>query len=89
MLVPALATASLLAATTPELKADTSEIVIGQCAALSGPASALGLEMRSGLKAARDEANAKGGASGKALKLVSADDQYEPEKTRSIARARW
>ena len=81
MLVPALAAVGLLAATTPELKADTSEIVIGQCAALSGPASALGLEMRSGLKAALDETNAKGGASGKALKLVSADDQYEPEKT--------
>lgn len=55
-------------------------IVIGQCAALSGPASGLGTETRIGLKAAFDEANAKGGVHGRQIVLESSDDGYEPEK---------
>ncbi|MBV9266792.1 MAG: ABC transporter substrate-binding protein [Acidobacteriaceae bacterium] len=63
------------------LLADNTEIAIGECAALSGPAGALGQNVQTGLKAALDEANAKGTLNGKKLKLVSADDQYEPDKT--------
>jgi ABC-type branched-subunit amino acid transport system substrate-binding protein len=55
-------------------------IVIGQCAALSGPASWLGTETRNGLKAAFDEVNAKGGVHGRRIVLESSDDGYEPEK---------
>jgi len=54
-------------------------IVFGQSAALSGPASALGLEMRLGILAAFEEANRKGGVGGRRLELFSYDDRYEPE----------
>ena len=60
--------------------ANAEDIVVGQCAALTGPASALGLGMQAGLKAALEEANAKGGVRGRKIKLLSADDEYEPEK---------
>ena len=38
-----------------------TEVLIGQCAALSGPARALGIGMNDGLRAAFEEANSKGG----------------------------
>jgi ABC-type branched-subunit amino acid transport system substrate-binding protein len=57
-----------------------TEIVLGQCAALTGSAAALGTHMSKGLKAAFDEANAKGGVQGRKIRLVTGDDGYEPEK---------
>jgi ABC-type branched-subunit amino acid transport system substrate-binding protein len=55
-------------------------IVFGQAAVLEGPASALGTGMRTGLNAAFEEANRKGGVNGRKLKLISVDDGYEPDK---------
>ncbi len=63
-----------------------NEIVFGQAAVLEGPASALGIGMRTGLQAAFDEINAKGGVHGRKLKLVSENDGYEP--ARAIAATR-
>jgi len=59
--------------------ADT--IVFGQAAVLTGPAAALGQGMKTGMNAAFDEINKKGGVHGRKLKLISADDGYEPEKS--------
>ena len=68
----------------PMLAADggikDSEILLGQCAPLTGPAAGLGKGMNSGLKAAFEEANAKGGVNGRMIRLLAADDGYEPEK---------
>ena len=58
--------------------ADT--ITFGQAAVLEGPASALGLGMQLGLNAAFNEINAKGGVHGRKLKLISANDGYEPDR---------
>lgn len=58
------------------------KIVLGQAAALSGPASELGLGMKAGLEAAFAEVNKAGGVKGRKLELKSVDDGYEP--TRSI-----
>lgn len=55
-------------------------IVFGQSAAFKGPAAALGLEMRQGILAAFEEANAEGGVNGRKLDLVSYNDGYEPNK---------
>lgn len=55
-------------------------IVFGQSAAFKGPAAALGLEMRQGILAAFEEANAEGGVNGRKLNLVSYNDGYEPDK---------
>jgi ABC-type branched-subunit amino acid transport system substrate-binding protein len=57
------------------------KIIFGQVAALDGPAAALGLGMREGLRAAFGEANAKGGVKGRKLELISKDDGYEPNKS--------
>ena len=54
-------------------------VLFGQSAAFSGPAQALGTNMRLGIEAAFHEANNAGGVYGRQLKLVSFDDAYEPE----------
>jgi ABC-type branched-subunit amino acid transport system substrate-binding protein len=58
----------------------TSEIVIGSCAALEGPASFLGTETVLGAKAYLNKINAEGGISGRKVRLLSYDDSYEPAK---------
>jgi len=55
-------------------------ILIGQSAALSGPAEELGKEMKAGAQAYFDVVNKSGGINGRKIKLVSLDDGYEPEK---------
>jgi branched-chain amino acid transport system substrate-binding protein len=62
------------------------KILFGQAAVLEGPAAALGLGMRLGIKAAFDEVNAKGGVHGRKLELVSLDDGYDPD--RSVAQTK-
>ena len=66
------------AAMAQGVTADT--ILIGQSAALSGPAEQLGKEMKSGAEAYFDVVNKSGGVNGRKIKLVSVDDGYEPEK---------
>ena len=64
--------------------ADT--ILIGQSAALSGPAEQLGKEMKAGAEAYFDVVNKSGGINGRKIKLVSLDDGYEPEKAAANTR---
>ena len=55
-------------------------VLFGQSAAFSGPAEALGTNMRLGINAAFHEANEAGGVHGRSLEMLSLDDSYEPEK---------
>lgn len=55
-------------------------IVLGQSAALSGPAAALGLRFREGAMLHFDRLNAKGGVNGRQIELQSLDDGYEPDR---------
>src|SRR6185295_5684338 len=55
-------------------------IVIGQSAAFSGPAQALGNEMRAGAQAYFQAVNAAGGINGRKIELRSLDDGYEPDR---------
>jgi len=57
-----------------------TEIVVGQSAALTGPAAALGIELKAGAQAYFDKINNAGGIHGRKIKLVSYDDGYEPNK---------
>lgn len=56
-------------------------ILLGQSAALSGPAQELGIEMRLGAQLYFDWVNAQGGVNGRRIELKSYDDGYEPERT--------
>src|SRR5215468_2742612 len=58
-----------------------SEIRFGISAPLTGPAKELGQNMKRGIEAAYNVANAKGGVYGRQLRLVAADDGYEPTRT--------
>ena len=55
-------------------------ILLGQSAALSGPSSHLGTEMRDGALAYFDYVNSKGGVNGRKIILKSLDDGYEPDR---------
>lgn len=74
-----------LTLTRPNLQAQTpgvtsSEIVIGSCSALDGPASQLGLQMVLGASAYIDMINEQGGVNGRKIRLVPVNDGYDPEK---------
>jgi len=62
------------------------EIRIGMANALSGPASGLGTNLKSGADAYFARVNAAGGVHGRKLVLVSLDDGYEPERAAAATR---
>ncbi|PKK89067.1 MAG: leucine-, isoleucine-, valine-, threonine-, and alanine-binding protein [Candidatus Wallbacteria bacterium HGW-Wallbacteria-1] len=55
-----------------------NSILIGQSCALSGPAAALGKELKSGAEAVFNQINNSGGINGRKIRLISRDDGYEP-----------
>jgi ABC-type branched-subunit amino acid transport system substrate-binding protein len=57
------------------------EIRFGISAPFSGAAKELGQNMKLGIDAAFNVANAKGGVHGRQLRLVAVDDGYEPTRT--------
>ena len=61
-------------------------IVIGESAAFSGPAQALGNEMRAGALAYFQAVNAAGGINGRKIELRSLDDGYEPDRAAANTR---
>ena len=60
-----------------------SEILIGSCSALEGPSHFLGQQTVTGAKAYFNAINEEGGVNGRKLKLISADDSYDPAKTQA------
>ena len=58
-------------------------ILIGQSAALSGPAQELGREMKAGAEAYFKFVNENGGIQGRRIKLISLDDGYEPDRAKA------
>ena len=85
---PFLALAVLLApsfsSAAPGVSAEA--VVFGQTVSISGPARRAGLLFQSGLHAALDERNARGGVGGRVLKLISLDDGYEPQRAAANAK---
>jgi branched-chain amino acid transport system substrate-binding protein len=59
----------------------TNEIRFGIVAPFSGPAKELGRQMKLGIDTAFSRVNDAGGVEGRMLKLISADDGYEPTRT--------
>jgi branched-chain amino acid transport system substrate-binding protein len=60
--------------------AQERRIVLGQSAALSGPAAQLGLQMNRGARIFFERLNAEGGVNGRSIELKAMDDGYEPER---------
>jgi ABC-type branched-subunit amino acid transport system substrate-binding protein len=58
-----------------------TEIRFGMSAPFSGPAKELGQNLKLGIETAFRVVNAKGGVFGRQLRLVAADDGYEPART--------
>jgi branched-chain amino acid transport system substrate-binding protein len=63
-----------------------SEIRFGISAPFTGPAKELGQHMKQGIETAFNVVNAKGGVSGRLVRLVAADDGYEPTRTAATMR---
>ena len=61
-------------------RAQSERIVIGQSAALSGPAAELGRQFRQGAEVCFERVNAQGGIGGRMIELRSLDDGYEPAR---------
>ncbi len=79
----ALGAASLAA---PAL-AQSRAILIGQSAALTGPAAQLGIQFQHGAKLAFDRANARGGVNGRSIEWRTMDDGYEPARCEANTQA--
>ena len=74
-------------ATQAENGVTDREVLIGQFAAVSGPSAQLGLRMQLGMQAYISAVNAQGGVNGRAIKLITRDDGYEPEKAAAAVKA--
>jgi ABC-type branched-subunit amino acid transport system substrate-binding protein len=57
------------------------EIRFGMVGAFSGPSKELGRQMKLGIDAAFAQTNDAGGVAGRTLRLIAADDGYEPSRT--------
>jgi branched-chain amino acid transport system substrate-binding protein len=71
-------------AESPGVTSDT--IVLGQSAALTGPAAAIGQAMRDGALTYFEHVNKAGGVHGRQIKLVTLDDGFEPDRTKQNTR---
>jgi len=56
------------------------EITIGSCAAIEGPVQFLGKQLINGAKLYIDYTNEKGGVNGRKIRLISHNDNYDPEE---------
>jgi branched-chain amino acid transport system substrate-binding protein len=73
---------SALAAAGPSVRGVTDqEIRFGMAAPFSGAAKELGRQMKLGIDTAFNRVNEAGGVEGRILKLIAADDGYEPTRT--------
>src|SRR6195256_5957490 len=88
--VPAIAPSSAAAATSPTAPVAAGSLVrgvtdqeirFGIAAPFSGSAKELGRQMKLGIDTAFNRVNEAGGVEGRMLKLIAADDGYEPTRT--------
>src|SRR4030081_2498508 len=77
----AAATAPTARISTPTRGVSDREIRFGIAAPFSGTAKELGRQMKLGIDTAFNRVNEAGGVEGRMLKLITADDGYEPTRT--------
>lgn len=64
---------------------EKEEIIIGVAGPMTGDQSKLGGDLKRGVQLAVDEWNARGGISGKTIRLEIGDDQHDPKQAVSVA----
>ncbi len=64
----------------PAVHAQDDKLVLGQSAALTGPAAQLGIQFHQGAKLYLDHVNAQGGVLRKQIVIRQLDDGYEPDR---------
>jgi branched-chain amino acid transport system substrate-binding protein len=74
-------TAPVPVSSTPVRGLTDREIRFGMAAPFSGSAKELGRQMKLGIDTAFNRVNEAGGVEGRMLKLIAADDGYEPSRT--------
>jgi branched-chain amino acid transport system substrate-binding protein len=79
--------AGLLALCSEPRAQESGVISIGQVATLSGPHGASFVEINRGIRAAFEEANARGGIAGRKLRLIAEDDGADAGKAATLTRA--
>ena len=84
--IPQPTTGSDPAASVSDPGISPDRVLFGQSAAFTGPAQALGDEMRRGINAAFAAANRAGGVHGRQLELATLDDAYEPDQAHDNTR---
>ncbi len=62
------------------VRAQPAKILLGQSAALTGPAAALGQQFMAGAQLHFEKTNSRGGVNGRLIELQSLDDGYEPDR---------
>ncbi|HLQ25590.1 MAG TPA: ABC transporter substrate-binding protein [Acidiferrobacterales bacterium] len=67
-------------AVSAEVGVSDTAILLGQSAAMSGPAADLGKQMREGAMLYFELINRQGGVYGRKINLISLDDGYEPDR---------
>ena len=80
-LFPVLCAITAATVAVAEVGVSDNRILLGQSAALSGPAQELGIEMRLGAQLYFEHVNRQGGIFGRSIELRSYDDGYEPDRT--------
>ncbi len=71
----------------PSVRAQSgSKILLGQSAALTGPAAQLGIQFSQGAKLYFDQVNAQGGIDRRQIELRTMDDGYEPDRCQENTR---
>lgn len=75
----------VLAVASPLAAADTSPIVIGVAAPMTGASADYGTQVTRGIQIAIDEINAKGGINGRPLSISVGDDQCDPQQAAAVA----
>ncbi|ALG86127.1 ABC transporter substrate-binding protein [Gordonia phthalatica] len=77
----ALASITAVSACALPSSVDDGKLTIGLVTSQTGPASQLGIGELQGARLAIDEINKNGGVNGKAVELITADDQSNPSQT--------
>jgi branched-chain amino acid transport system substrate-binding protein len=75
-----IASGALLTSAAPFVRAQDDKLVLGQSAALTGPAAQLGIQFHAGAKLYLDQVNAQGGVLRKQVVIRQLDDGYEPDR---------